>query len=97
MMATVTKTALTDRVAREAGRSRAEVRQVIDRFLAAIINELGAGNRLELRDFAVLETRVRAARIARNPRTGEPVTVPAGRTVTFRPSRMMKARLRDCP
>ena len=97
-MATVTKTALTDRIAREAGLSRVAVRQIIDRFLAAILDELGNGSRLELRDFAVLDTKVRAARTARNPKTGEPVTVPAGRTVTFRPSRMMKARLRaDAP
>jgi len=50
-------------------------------------------DRLEFRDFGVFETRIRAARDARNPRTLEQVHIPAKRTVKFKMGRIMKQTL----
>jgi integration host factor subunit beta len=94
-MDTITKKDLIDRIADETGTKRVVVKRVIQRFLDEIIAELGQGNRLEFRDFGVFESRIRAARVAQNPKTLERVTVPEKRTVKFKVGRLMKAKLGD--
>ncbi|MEM9803394.1 MAG: HU family DNA-binding protein, partial [Planctomycetota bacterium] len=76
---TVTKRELVNRIAEETDLTKVVVRDVIQRFLDTLIEELAAGNRLEFREFGVFEVRERAARMAQNPRTLEKVEVPAKR------------------
>lgn len=95
-MPTVTKKDLIDRIASSTQCKRAEVKLIVQAFLAEIISELGKGNRLEFRDFGVLETKSRAPRIAQNPKTLQRVDVPAKRTVKFKVGRLLKDRL-DAP
>ena len=92
-MATVTKKELIDRIADRTSTKRVLVKRIIQGFLDEIVDELGLGNRLEFRDFGVFECKVRAARIAQNPKTLERVSVPAKRTVKFKIGRLMKDRL----
>ena len=92
-MATVTKKELIDRIASATRCKRADVKRVVQRFLDDVIEELGKGNRLEFRDFGVLETKERAPRIAQNPKTLQRVSVPAKRTVKFKVGRLLKQRL----
>ena len=49
--------------------------------------------RIELRNFGVFEVKRRRARKARNPRTGENVSVPERSVVTFKPGREMEERV----
>lgn len=93
-MRTVTKKELIDRIADRTGQKRVVVKRIIQSFLDDIIDELGQGNRLEFRDFGVFESKVRAARIAQNPKTLERVPVPEKRTVKFKIGRVMKQKLR---
>ena len=65
----------------------------VESFLDEIMDELGKGNRLEFRDFGVFESKIRAARIAQNPKTLERVQVPEKRTVKFKVGRIMKIKL----
>jgi len=95
--ATRTKKELVDRVADLTGNKRVMVKKVIQTFLDQIINELGKGNRLEFRDFGVFETKLRAARIAQNPKTLERVQVPPKRSVKFKTGRLMKMKLQQNP
>lgn len=92
-MATVTKKDLIDRIASATKCSRGEVKKVVQQFLDEMIDELGRGNRLEFRDFGVLETKERAPRMAQNPKTLQRVSVPAKRTVKFKVGRLLKERL----
>ena len=92
-MATVTKKDLIDRIASGTRCKRADVKRIVQRFLDDVIEELGKGNRLEFRDFGVLETKERAPRIAQNPKTLQRVSVPAKRTVKFKVGRLLKERL----
>lgn len=92
-MATVTKRELVDRIAESTNQSRVEVKRTIQSFLDQVIEELGKGNRLELRDFGVFEIKVRAERVAQNPRTLERVQVPARRVVKFKVGRLMQQSL----
>ena len=101
-MATVTKKKLIDQIAEDLNRERpraqikrVQVKRVVQKFLDLIIDELAKGNRLEFRDFGVFESKLRASRVAQNPKTLERVTVPAKRSVKFKVGRLMKERLTD--
>lgn len=92
-MGTVTKKELIDRIAEKSQLKRADVKRIVQMFLDSIIENLGNGNRLEFRDFGVFEIKVRKPRQAQNPKTLEPVIVPARRTVKFKVGRLMKQQL----
>ncbi|MGE0706393.1 MAG: HU family DNA-binding protein [Planctomycetota bacterium] len=94
-MATASKKEIVFSVANKTGRPSAEVSAVCQSFLDQIVNELAAGNRLEFRDFGVFELKRRQERTARNPKTGDPVNVPARTVVAFKPGRVMKAAVVD--
>lgn len=94
-MRTVTKKELIDRIADKTGNKRVVVKRIIQTFLDEIVEELGQGNRLEFRDFGVFECKIRAARVAQNPKTLERVQVPEKRTVKFKVGRIMKQKLSD--
>ncbi len=89
-MATITKKDLIDQVSHHTGQKRVVVKETVQALLDQVIRELGAGNRLEIRDFGVFETKDRAPRVAQNPKTLERVVVPAKRTVKFKVGRMMR-------
>lgn len=90
---TVTKKEIIDRLTTRTRLKRNEVKLVIQEFLEEIVNELGAGRRIEFREFGVFEVRERAARTAQNPKTLQPVPVPAKRAVKFKPGRRMRELL----
>ena len=92
---TTTKKELVNRIADQTGQTKVVVKDVIQRFLDEIIDELAHGRRLEFREFGVFEVKERAARRAQNPRTLEKVEVPAKRVVKFKVGRMMKQRLQE--
>ncbi|MCJ7730578.1 MAG: integration host factor subunit beta [Sedimentisphaerales bacterium] len=92
-MSTVTKKELIDRIAERTQAKRVSVKRIVQTFLDEITSELCKGNRLEFRDFGVLETRTRAARIAQNPKTLERVDVPVKRTVKFKMGRQLRENL----
>ncbi len=92
-MATITKKDLIDRIVEETDEKRTVVKRTVQCFLDNIIAELSRGNRLEFRDFGVFEIRTRAPRVARNPKTLEPVPVPTKKTVKFKVGRLMKLGL----
>ncbi|MHC4278820.1 MAG: HU family DNA-binding protein [Planctomycetota bacterium] len=92
-MSTITKKELIDRIAEKTQAKRVLVKKIVQEFLDEITSELCKGNRLEFRDFGVFETRVRASRIAQNPRTLDRVEVPAKRTVKFKMGRLMRENL----
>ena len=66
---------------------------VIDAFLAAVRDALARGESIQLRRFGTFEVRRRRARPGRNPRTGEPVAIPARDVPVFRPSKHFRRRI----
>ncbi len=70
-----------------------EVDRVVDLFFNQIIQRLADGGRVELRGFGAFSTRERNPRKGRNPRTGEPVSVPSKRAPYFKPGKEMRERL----
>lgn len=92
---TITKKELVNRIAEQTGQTKVIVKDILQRFLDEVIEELSSGNRLEFREFGVFEVRERAARLAQNPRTLEKVKVPSKRVVKFKVGRMMRERICD--
>ena len=92
---TITKKELVNRIADQTSQTKVVVKDILQRFLDEIIEELSTGNRLEFREFGVFEVRERAARRAQNPRTLEKVSVPAKRVVKFKVGRLMRERVCD--
>jgi len=94
-MSTITKKELIDRIAESTRIKRVVVKTTVQNILDEIISELVKGNRLEFRDFGVLEPRDRAPRMAQNPKTLERIDVPAKRRVKFKAGRLMKQKLNN--
>jgi integration host factor subunit beta len=90
-MGTTTKKELTNTIAERIKEKQMLVRDIVQAFLDECIEELKRGNRLEFRDFGVFETVSRAARKARNPKTGDVVQVPPKIVVDFKMGKRMKA------
>ncbi|GIW74321.1 MAG: hypothetical protein KatS3mg103_0843 [Phycisphaerales bacterium] len=89
----VTKKHLVEAITEQTGLPKATVQRVVQGVLDQLIEAIGQGHRVELRDFGVFEVRPRAARTAQNPRTLEPVPVPPRLAVRFKPGRLMKQAL----
>jgi integration host factor subunit beta len=89
-MATITKKDFVDRIAETTQCKHVIVKAVVQHFLDEIAAELANNNRLEFRDFGVFEVREQAARAAQNPKTLEPIEIPAKRKVKFKMGRIMR-------
>ncbi len=89
-MATITKQDFVDRIAETTQCKHLTVKAAIQQFLDEITTELANNNRLEFRAFGVFEVREVVPRTAQNPKTLEPVEVPAKRTVKFKMGRIMR-------
>ena len=96
-MATVTKKELVARIAAQTRQTKVVTKDILQRFLDEIINELAQGNRLEFREFGVFEIKERPPRRAQNPRTLEKVDVPAKRVVKFKVGRVMRTCVTSVP
>jgi len=66
---------------------------VVDAFLDAVKDALERGEGIEIRGFGTFKVRRREPRTACNPRTGEPVEVPARAAPVFQPSSLLRDRV----
>lgn len=72
------------------GTTKAEAERVVNGIFDAIAAELAQGGQVDVAGFGKFEARKRAARTARNPRTGEAVPVPATTVPKFKASKTLK-------
>lgn len=87
------KAELTEKVREATGLSKAQAESVVDETLGAVVGTIKAGERVSLFGFGTFTPSARAARIGRNPRTGEAVKIPATKGVRFAPASAFKAAL----
>jgi integration host factor subunit beta len=90
----VTKKDIVRIISEEVGLTQQQTKRIVQKTFDAIIEALVRDGRIELRNFGVFEAKARAARKARNPRTGHQVEVPAKHVVTFKPGKEMELRVR---
>lgn len=91
----VTKKEIVKTISEEIGLTQLKTKEIVQKTFDAIVETLVEEKRIELRNFGVFEVKKRAARKARNPRTGEKVYVPAKYVVTFKPGKEMEERVRE--
>ncbi len=90
-MATMTKKKLITTISQDQGIHPNHVRNVIQNFLDAMTGALANGDRLEFRDFGVLQVVERKPKIGRNPKNAAvPIHIPARRAVKFTPGKKMR-------
>ena len=89
----MTKREFVNRIAVATGYPKTRVDQVVDLFLDELVEVLDRDGRVELRNFGVFKTVELAARVGRNPRTGEAVSIPRSRHVRFRAGKLMRHKL----
>ncbi len=86
----MTKADLVEIVAREAEMTKKDVEQLVEIIFDSIVSTLNDGEKIELRGFGSFRVRERSARKGRNPKTGEPVAIPAKRVAYFKPGKDLK-------
>jgi len=91
----VTKKEIVKAISEELGLTQLKTKEIVQKTFDAIVETLVTDHRIELRNFGVFEVKKRAARKARNPRTGGQVQVPAKFVVTFKPGKEMEERVRE--
>ncbi len=84
------KQAIVEVVHEEVGGTKVQAEQVVDSIFDSITKTLTKGEDVSVAGFGIFSAKMRAARTARNPRTGEPIQVPAMRVPKFRASKTLK-------
>lgn len=84
---TVSKSDLARSVAEEMGWNISNTQKAIDSLFAAIKAAASSGDTVNIAGFGRFSVKTRAARIARNPRTGQPVEVPESTVLGFKPAK----------
>lgn len=90
---TLTRMDLSDAVHTQVGLSRNESADLVETVLQHISDALVSGDSVKISSFGTFSIRDKAARVGRNPKTGEEVPIHPRRVLTFRPSHLMKDKV----
>ena len=88
----MTKSDLIALIAQRARIKKAAAERAINTFISAVKDTTGQGEKLTISGFGSFFTSKRSAREGRNPKTGQPIQIPATQTIRFRPSAKLKKR-----
>ena len=72
-----------------------EVEKLLEKIISVFSESLSSNDRIEIRGFGSFSTKIRKQRIARNPRSGENVSVAEKKLVAFRSSKEMKKTINE--
>lgn len=72
------------------GGTKVQAEEVVDIVIDSIVSTLKKGGEVSVAGLGIFSTKTRAARQARNPRTGASISVPAMRVPKFRPAKALK-------
>ena len=79
-----------NRLADETGIPKLKAEQAVEALFASMKDALSRGDRIELRGFGVFIVKPRKRGVGRNPRTGEEVAIPSGKTIRFKPGKELQ-------
>lgn len=91
----MTKAELVEIISEETGVNKKDTGIIVNLIMENIGQALVDGDKVELRGFGSFKVKTRRSRLARNPRTGESVNVPAKRVPFFKASNDLKASLNE--
>lgn len=84
------KQALAEWVHGKLGGTKVQAEEIVDGLFDAIVGTLKKGGEVSIAGFGIFSVKARAARTARNPKTGEQVKVAAKKVPKFRPAKALK-------
>ncbi|MEN2993957.1 MAG: HU family DNA-binding protein [Thermodesulfovibrio sp.] len=73
--------------------TKKQIETIIDMIFECMKDTLSKGEKIEIRGFANFRVKQRPERIARNPKTGQQIKVPAQRVISFKMSKALKEAL----
>ena len=91
----MTKAELVEDVADAAELTKKDAERLVEIVFESIIDTLNQGEKIELRGFGSFRVRERGARRGRNPKTGDPVSIPAKRVPYFKPGKELKELINE--
>ena len=91
----MTKAELVEDVAQAAELTKKDAERLVEIVFESIIETLNQGEKIELRGFGSFRVRERGARRGRNPKTGDPVSIPAKRVPYFKPGKELKELINE--
>lgn len=94
MTRTMTRAQLSEAIYQEVGLSRNESAELLEMVLGEISSSLVRGDTVKISSFGSFSVRQKGQRIGRNPKTGEEVPILPRKVLVFRPSQLLKARIR---
>jgi DNA-binding protein HU-beta len=84
------KSDLIDEMAENGGMSKADAGRSLDAFIDAVTRQLKYGNSISLVGFGTFSVKHRAARMGRNPRTGEAIHISSSNVPSFKAGKGLK-------
>jgi DNA-binding protein HU-beta len=88
------KAGIVDAVHEKLGGTKVAAEEVVDTVLNSIINTMKKGEEVSIAGLGIFSVKQRAARTARNPKTGESIQVPSMRVPKFRAAKGLKEAVR---
>ena len=73
-----------------------DVELAVKTILEHMSGTLANGERIEIRGFGSFSLHYRPPRVGRNPKSGEPVSLPAKHVPHFKPGKQMRERVNNC-
>ena len=84
------KQGIVDAVHAKIGGTKVQAEQAVDTVIESIVGNLKKGEEVSIAGLGIFAVKTRAARQARNPRTGETLQVPAMKVPKFRAAKALK-------
>ena len=89
----MTKKELTKKIAEEQTISQKQAAAIVDSVFDSIVAAVAAGDKVSIPGFGTFESKTRAARTGRNPRTKEAVEIPASTVPGFKAGKTFKEKM----
>jgi DNA-binding protein HU-beta len=86
----MTKDELVAKVAESAGIKKVDLQKALDAIIHTIIETIKTGDKVNITGLGIFKLKDKKARLARNPKTGESIQVPAKKAPKFLPSKNFK-------
>lgn len=87
---TVTLKQISAELAEKHELSKKQANLIMDDLVVSLVKNLKKGNRIRMAGLGILQVRKRAARMGRNPATGEAIKIPAKKKIAFRAAKELK-------
>jgi len=84
------KASIVEAVHTKLGGTKVQAEEVVDIMINSIVSTLKTGGEVSIAGLGIFSTKLRAARQARNPRTGETISVPSMKVPKFRAAKALK-------